>query len=103
MTALARGLGAIWALDLFGERLLRIDPRTNRVVRSIGVDPLPSAVAVGHGLVWVASQLESTVAGIDPKTGQVVKLARFARGELWPAGSPSTGTASGSSPAEATR
>ncbi len=86
VTRLARGLGAIWALDLFGERLLKIDPRTNRVVRATRVDPLPSAVAVGHGLVWVASQLESTVAGIDPRTGQVVKLARFARGELWPGG-----------------
>lgn len=86
VTRLARGLGAIWALDLFGERLLRIDPGTNRVERSTHVDPLPSAVAVGHGLVWVASQLESTVAGINPKTGQVVKLARFARGELWPGG-----------------
>ena len=84
VTRLARGLGAVWALDLFGERLLRIDPRTNRVVQSIAVDPLPSAVEVGHGLVWVASQLASTVSGIDPRTGQVVKLARFARGELWP-------------------
>lgn len=84
VTRLARGLGAIWALDLFGERLLRIDQRTSKVVGSVGVDPLPSAVAVGHGLVWVTSQLESTVAGIDPETGQVVKLARFARGELWP-------------------
>ena len=84
VTRLARGLGAVWALDLFGERLLRIDPGTNRVVRSIRVGPLPSAVAIGHGLVWVASQLDSTVAGIDPRSGQVVKLARFAGGELWP-------------------
>ena len=84
VTRVARGLGAVWALDLFGERLLRIDPRTNRVVRSIRVGPLPSAVAVGHRLVWVASQLASTVAGIDPRSGQVEKLARFAAGELWP-------------------
>ena len=48
------------------------------------VGPLPSAVSVGHRLVWVASQVDSTVAGIDPRNGQVVKLARFARGELWP-------------------
>lgn len=84
VSRLARGLGALWALDLFEGRLLRIDPRTNRVVRSIPVGALPSAVAVGHGLVWVASQLDSTVAGVDPRSGRVVKLARFARGELWP-------------------
>ena len=63
---------------------MRVDPRTNQIVSSTRVDSLPSAVAVGHGLVWVASQLESTVSGVDPRTGQVVKLARFARGELWP-------------------
>jgi len=86
VTSLARGLGAVWALDLFGERLLRIDPRSNRVTSVTRVDSLPSAVAVGHGLVWVASQLESSVAGIDPRTGRVVKLALFARDELWPGG-----------------
>ncbi len=86
VTSLTRGFGAVWAIDLFGERLLRVDPRSNRVVSSTRVDSLPSAVAVGHGLVWVASQLRSTVAGIDPSTGDVVKLARFARGELWPGG-----------------
>jgi streptogramin lyase len=84
VTRLAHGLGAVWALDLFGDRLLQIDPRANRVVRSMRVGPLPSAVSVGHRLIWVASQLDSTVAGIDPRDGQVVKLARFARGELWP-------------------
>ncbi len=86
VTKLAHGLGAIWALDLFGDRLLRIDPRSNRMIRAIRVDGLPSGLVIGHGLVWVASQLESTVAGIDPRTGVVVKLARFARGELWPGG-----------------
>lgn len=86
VTSLARGFGAVWALDLFGERLLGIDPSSNRVVATTRVDPLPSAVAAGHGLVWVASQLASSVAGIDPHTGQVMKLARFAPGELWPGG-----------------
>jgi streptogramin lyase len=86
LVALEHGLGALWAIDVFESRLLRIDPMTDRVVREIPVDPLPSGLALGHGLVWVESQLESTVAGIDPGTGAVVKLARFARGELWPGG-----------------
>ena len=86
VVAIEHGLGALWAIDVFENRLLRIDPMTDRVVREIPVDPLPSGLALGHGLVWVASQLESTVAGIDPRTGDVVKLARFARGELWPGG-----------------
>lgn len=86
ITRVARGLGAVWALDLFGGRLLRIDPRGNRVTRTIPVDGLPSGLAIGHGLVWVASQVESTVSGIDPRTERVLKIARFARGELWPGG-----------------
>jgi hypothetical protein len=86
IVALERGLGALWAIDVFGARLLRIDPATNRVERDTPIGRLPSAVATGHGLVWVASQVDSTVAGIDPRTGAVVKLARFARGELWPGG-----------------
>ena len=103
VTKLAHGLGAIWALDLFGDRLLRIDPRSNRVIRAIRVDGLPSGLVIGHGLVWVASQLESTVAGIDPRTGVVVKRARFARGELWPGGPPPGRKPYGSSPGMATR
>ena len=86
IVALEHGLGALWAIDVFENRLLRIDPTTDRVVRKISVDPLPSGLALGHGLVWVESQLASTVAGIDPRTGDVVKLARFAGGELWPGG-----------------
>ncbi len=86
IVALERGLGALWAIDISGGRLLRIDPTTNLIEREIPVDSLPSGLAIGHGLVWVASQLESTVAGIDPTSGEVLKLARFARGELWPGG-----------------
>ena len=71
MTALASGFGAIWALDLFGDRLLRIDPVTNPVQREIPVHAMPTGLAVGHGFVWVASQLTRPLAGIDPRTGAV--------------------------------
>ena len=82
----AAGFGAVWAVDVFGDRLLRIDPRTNRVTLAAAVGSMPSGVAVGHGLVWVASQLRSTVSGVDPRTGRVVKVVRFSYGELWPGG-----------------
>ena len=42
VVALAAGFGAVWAIDIFGDRLLRIDPATNRVVarpRSVGFPP----------------------------------------------------------------
>jgi hypothetical protein len=83
---LAAGFGAIWGVDVFGDRLLEIDPRTNRVTRVVRVGEMPSGVEVGLGLVWVTSQLGSTVSGVDPRTGRVVKLVRFGYGELWPGG-----------------
>ena len=83
---LASGFGALWAVDVFGDRLLRIDPGTNRVSRRTRVGGMPSGVTVGRGLVWVTSQLGSTVSGVDPATGRVVRLLRFAYGELWPGG-----------------
>lgn len=83
---LAAGFGALWAIDVLGDRLLRIDPHTNRVTASIEVGRMPTGLAVGHGRVWVESQLDSSVAAIDPRTGRIAASRRFAYGELWPGG-----------------
>ena len=66
MIGLAAGFGAVWAIDVFGDRLLRIDPETNTVTNEIPVGGLPNGVAVGHGSVWVRNQLDSTVSGSTP-------------------------------------
>ena len=86
MTALAAGFGDLWAIDAVGDRLLRIDPRENRLLASLPVGRMPTGLAVGHGRVWVVSQLDSTLVGIDPRTSRVVASRRFAYGELWPGG-----------------
>ncbi len=83
---LAAGFGAVWAIDVFGDRLLRIDPETNTVTREIPVGALPNGVAVGHGSVWVQNQLDSTVSRVDPGTGRVTATLPFLPGELWPGG-----------------
>ena len=83
---LAAGFGAVWAIDVFGDRLLRIDPETNTVTNEIPVGGLPNGVAVGHGSVWVQNQLDSTVSRIDPTTGRVTNTILFYPGELWPGG-----------------
>jgi virginiamycin B lyase len=51
--------------------VIKIDPRTNRVVDRIPVDP-PSGLAFGHGSVWATSAGHGTLSRIDPQTGEVV-------------------------------
>ena len=89
---LAAGFGAVWAIDVFGDRLLRIDPETNTVTNEIPVGGLPNGVAVGHGSVWVQNQFDSTVSRVDPTTGRVTSTILFYPGELWPGGILSTPT-----------
>ena len=86
MIGLAAGFGAVWAIDVFGDRLLRIDPETNTVTSETRVGGLPNGVTVGHGSVWVQNQLDSTVSRVDPATGRVSETVFFPPGELWPGG-----------------
>jgi streptogramin lyase len=82
--ALAAGFGAVWAVDIFGDRLLRIDPARNEVVTTIPVGALPSGLAVGFGSVWVANQVDATVTRVEPASGRVLSTTRLDWGELWP-------------------
>jgi hypothetical protein len=54
--------------------VMRIDPRTNKVVASIRVTE-PQDVAIGFGSVWVTAKngTTSTVVRIDPTTNKIVK------------------------------
>jgi hypothetical protein len=59
--------------------VLRVDPRTKRVVDRIPVDP-PSDLAFGHGSVWATSASYGTLSRIDPKTDEVVAKIDVDRG-----------------------
>jgi streptogramin lyase len=82
--ALASGFGSVWGLDVFEDVLVRIDPRTNRVVQEIRVGHLPTGVAVGFGSVWVANQVDATISRIAPETGRVTATISLGNDELWP-------------------
>jgi YVTN family beta-propeller protein len=69
--ALAFGQDALWVADRLGDRLLRVDPAGNAVVREIDVVRAPNAVAVGEGSVWVASSLDKAIWRIDPDSYSV--------------------------------
>lgn len=89
-TQVASGAGSVWVSSGYYETghapkrtpsdvVFRIDPRTNRVVDRIPVDP-PTGLAFGHGSVWATSISYGTVSRIDPQTGEVVAKIRVGRG-----------------------
>jgi len=91
-TQVAFGAGSVWVSSGYysmgppdrrgpGDVVLRIDPRTNRVVDRIPVDP-PSGLAFGHGSVWAASAGYGTLTRIDPETGEVAAKIEVGRGAV---------------------
>ncbi len=74
---------AIWVYNGETGNLLRIDPRTNRLVATIPVGPgcAPhmncGGVALGQGAVWVAAGASSKVVRVDPQTNRVVATIPF--------------------------
>ena len=67
---IAIGGGAVW-ITTGSSRLLKVDPKTQRVLQAIDVGLSLDAVAFGNGLVWVASGPSATVAAVHPRTGQI--------------------------------
>jgi streptogramin lyase len=72
--ALAIGEGSVWVLCQKEGKVERIDPKTNKVIKSIALEApgAEGAIAIGQGSVWV------TLAGlpltrIDPGTDKVVQ------------------------------
>lgn len=78
VVGLTVGAGAVWA-DTTASRLLRLNPRTARVVASLAV---PAAgVAIDHGGVWAVCCDVGTSTGllyrIDPASNRVVATVRL--------------------------
>ena len=69
---LAVGVGGVWVYDQRQGAVLRIDPSSNRVVRSIPVISQPlveldtRVLAVGEGAVWVVDKGGEAVVRVDP-------------------------------------
>jgi streptogramin lyase len=79
---IAAGLGSVW-VALYGTgKLVRIDPRSNRVVRRITVGRGICQLAIAAGSVWAASDKTNVLYRVSPRNGRVV--ARIPVG-AWPA------------------
>jgi streptogramin lyase len=58
------------AASVTGDRLARVDPRTNVVSGKVAIPRNPSAVATGEGSVWVTSD-KGSLSRVDPRTLKV--------------------------------
>jgi YVTN family beta-propeller protein len=66
--ALDSGAGSLWAAA-GGRRVVRVDPRTRKVIRRIPVSATALAITYDSGAVWVVTGLEQLVR-IDARTGK---------------------------------
>jgi len=75
------GAGSLWVGAWRDGQVVRVDPRSNRVVaRFPAGGPNPAGLAVGAGTIWVMRPDTDEVVRLDPGTGRVV--ARIKLGQL---------------------
>jgi hypothetical protein len=70
---LAFGAGSLWIAS--GDRLVRVDRSTDRILASIPIAPRdsgPAGVAFGAGAIWVPVAVPGSVWRVDPASNRVV-------------------------------
>jgi streptogramin lyase len=80
----------VWAIDRDTTSLVRIDTRTNRVVRRVDLGEAPIDIWSGAGSLWAAFDASRTIARLDPGNGRVLRHYPVGDG---PAGFATDGTA----------
>jgi YVTN family beta-propeller protein len=79
-TAVAAGLGFLWAVSADSDTVFVLDPSTNTVRETIPVESGPSGIAIAGGWVWVTNSLAGTVSQISPETLEVVQTIPVGNG-----------------------
>jgi YVTN family beta-propeller protein len=80
-SALAIGEGAVWSLNSSSRTLLRIDPKSNSVVKRIAIHAYGD-IAVGAGSIWLTDPAANTVDRMDAKTSRVLATIPVGRNPL---------------------
>jgi ABC-type transport system substrate-binding protein/DNA-binding SARP family transcriptional activator len=96
-SAVAVGLGSIWAAQPSQHEVVKLDPSSGSVVDVISVGAQPGRLTTGGGAVWVASTLGGQISRIDPESNLVTQTIRlgganaadvaFGEGSVWVADS----------------
>ncbi len=73
-TEAAVGAGSVWVA--LANKVIRIDPKSLRVVKSIKVSSA-DLLAFGDGNLWVGRSNESKISEIDPKVNKVVRTLKL--------------------------
>jgi len=68
---LAAANGSVWVGGLGAGDVLRVDPKTKRVVAKVAVGPRIFNLASGGGAIWAISNALDTLTRIDAATGKV--------------------------------
>ena len=85
---LETGFDSVWVTDILHHQVLRIDPKTERVVARIRVGSEPElGLGMGFGAVWVPDVKDHTLTQIDPISQTVrrvlpVNLAPYPEGSI---------------------
>lgn len=80
---IAAGEGHVWVVDPNGSTLTKIDPRTRKIVRTIGISvgagTVPFGLAVGRGSVWltVLRGDRQVVLQLGPDVGELRRTIPF--------------------------
>ena len=90
--AAAGGAGFVWVSEYSSPFLLKINPKTNKVVRKIGVGNGSCGLGFGAGSLWVEDTSSNTISRVSAATGRrtaAVKVglqpydATYAYGSAW--------------------
>jgi class 3 adenylate cyclase/streptogramin lyase/predicted Ser/Thr protein kinase len=68
----AVGHGSVWVADRARNTVLRVDPRTLRILARVSVGRGPAVIAVGPGVVWTANAEDRTLSRINPARNEVM-------------------------------
>src|SRR5205807_2833707 len=75
-SGVALGAGSLWVARNDDRTLLRLDPRTDRVIATIATGAFAFAVAASRDAVWVADFENDELVRVDPRTNRVVATLR---------------------------
>ncbi|HET7449069.1 MAG TPA: hypothetical protein VFJ78_00595 [Gaiellaceae bacterium] len=90
--AAAGGGGAVWVSEFSAPYVLKINPRTNKVVKKIGIGSGSCGLAYGAGSLWIEDTNSNTISRVSVATGRRIKAipvgnqpydATFAYGSAW--------------------